>query len=66
MKVQIFFDSFKKDFDEFEKLGEEILKKQQKIMNFNYPNDTLFNKWMENLAQKISWYLKKLMKMRWT
>ena len=25
--VQIFFDSFKKDFDEIKKLGEDILKK---------------------------------------
>lgn len=51
VQVQIFFDSFKKEFDEIKKLGEDVVKKQQEILKFNWPDDSLFNKWMEDLAQ---------------
>ena len=48
--IQIFFGSFRKEFDEIDKLGEDVLKKQQEILNFNWPDDSLFNKWMIDLV----------------
>ena len=51
-KVQIFFYSFKMDVSKIEKLGEDILKKHQKKLNFNCPNDSLCNMWMSNLDQE--------------
>lgn len=34
-----------------DKIEENIFQKQQKTLNFNWPDDTLFNKWMEDYAQ---------------
>ena len=51
VQVQIFFDSFKKEFDEIKKLGEDVLKQQWDILNFSWSDDSLFNKWMVDLAQ---------------
>lgn len=47
VKVQIFYDSLRKYFIEIYKLGEYVIKKHHEILNFNWPNDTLFKKWME-------------------
>lgn len=51
VQVQKFFDSFKKEFDEIKKLGKYVVKKQHEILNFNWPDDSLFNKWMADLSQ---------------
>ena len=50
VKVQIFYDSLREDFIEIDKLGEYLMKKQHEILNFNWPDDTLFDKWMENFV----------------
>lgn len=50
VKVQLFFDSFKEDFVEINKLGEYFLKKQQEILNFNWPDNIFLNKWMIDLV----------------
>lgn len=50
VKVKVLFDSFKEDFVEINKLGEYVLKKQDGILNFSWLDDTLFNKWMEDLV----------------
>ena len=39
VRIQIFFDSFRKEFDEIDKLGEDVMKKKREILNFNWPDD---------------------------
>ena len=50
VKVQIFFDSLKQDFINIDKEGEYAIKKQQDVLQFDWPDDTLFDKWMVDIA----------------
>ena len=50
VKVQLFFDSLKQDFVNIDKQSEYVIKKKHDILHFNWPYDTLFDKWMEDIA----------------
>ena len=50
VKVQLFFDSLKKNFIVIDKEGEYVTKKQQNILQFDWPDDTLFDKWMVDIT----------------
>ena len=50
VKVQIFFDSLKQYFINIDKEGEYVIKKQQDILQFDWLDDTLFDKWMVDIA----------------
>ena len=45
VQVQLFFESFKEHFEEIRTIGENVLRKEQEILSFNWPDDTLFDKW---------------------
>ena len=49
VKVQLFYNAIRKDFVEIEKIGNFVIKKQREILNFDWPDDTIFNKWKEEL-----------------
>lgn len=44
--VQIIFDSFHQDFNEIKRMSKDVLSKEKQILNFSWPNDNAFNKWM--------------------
>ncbi|MDF3686348.1 hypothetical protein [Enterobacter hormaechei] len=46
VKVQLFFDSLKQEFVGFEKEAGYILKKQNDILQFSWPDDIQFDTWM--------------------
>ena len=48
IKVQSFFDFLRQDCVEIDKVGEYVMKKQHDILDFNWPDDTLFDKLMTN------------------
>lgn len=50
VKSQVFFDSLKQDFFNIDKEGEYVIKKQQDILHFNQLDDTVFDKWMVDIA----------------
>ena len=50
VKVHLFFDSLMNDFIQIHKLGEYVMKKQHDILQFDWPDDTLFDKWMADFA----------------
>lgn len=50
VKVQLFFDSLRWDFSEIEKIVEYVIKKHQDILQFDWLDDTLFDKWMIDIA----------------
>ena len=50
VKAQIFFDSLKQDFFDIDKEGKYVIKKQHDILQFDWPDDTLFDKWMVDIA----------------
>ena len=50
VKAQIFFDSLKQDFVNIDKVAEYVIKKQNNILQFNWPDDTFFDKWMIDIA----------------
>ena len=50
VKVQLFFDSLRQYFVEIEKIEEYVMKKQHDILHFDWPDDTLFDKWMAELV----------------
>ena len=50
VKVQLFFDSLKQDFLNIDKEVEYVIKKQHDILHFNWLDDTLFDKWMVDIA----------------
>ena len=47
VKVQLFYNAIKKEFVEIDKIGGFVIKKQREILNFDWPDDTVFNKWRE-------------------
>ena len=49
VKAQIFFDSLKQDFVDIDKEGEYVIKNQWDILQFNWPDDTLFDRWMAEM-----------------
>ena len=49
VKVQLFFDSLKEEFVDFEKEASYILKKQNDILQFSWPDDIQFDTWMADL-----------------
>lgn len=55
VKVQLLFDSLKQDFVNIDKEVEGLIKKTNDILQFNQPNDTLFYKWMVDIASKEQW-----------
>ena len=46
VKMQLFYDSLRTYFIEIDKLGEYVMRKKHEILNFNWPNETFFDKWM--------------------
>ena len=46
VKVQLFYDSLRTNSIEIDRLGEYVMRKQNDILNFNWLDDTLFDKWM--------------------
>ena len=46
----MFFDSLKQDFVNINKEVEYIIKKQHDILHFNWPDDTLFDKWLADMS----------------
>ena len=44
VKAQIFFDSLKQDFIAINNKAEYVQKRQMDILQFNWPDDTLFDK----------------------
>ena len=50
VKVQLFFDSLKQDFVSIDREAKYILRKQCDIFQFNWLDDTLFDKWMVEIA----------------
>ena len=55
VKVQLFFDSLKKIKIDTEKEVKYVIKKQNDILRFNWPDDTLFDKWMVDIASNEQW-----------
>ena len=49
VKVQLFFDSLRQVFVEIKKIGENVMKKNY-ILHFDWPYDTLIDKWMAILV----------------
>ena len=50
VKVQLFFDSLKQDFVSIDREAKYVLRKQCDILKFNWPDDTLFDMWMADIA----------------
>ena len=50
VKVQLFFNSLKQNFVNIDKETEYVIKKQHDILYFNWPDDTLFDKWMVDIS----------------
>ncbi len=50
VKVQLFFDSLKHDFVTIDNEAEYVFKRQNYILQFNQPNDTMFDTWMVDIA----------------
>ena len=44
VKVQLFYDSLRKYFAKSDKIGEYVIRKQYEILNFNWLDDTLYDK----------------------
>ena len=51
--VQLFFDSLKKDFIDIDKEGEYVNKKQHDILQFDWLDDTIFDKWMVDISHGV-------------
>lgn len=60
VQVKLFFDSFKQDFEEIRRIGINVLRKEQEILSFNWPNDTLFDKWVTDYAPTLTQLLKEI------
>lgn len=50
VNAQLFFDSLKQNFVSIDKEAKYVIKKQSDILQFNWPDDTLFDKWMANVT----------------
>ena len=50
VKAHIFFDSLKQEFVDINSKAEFVIKKQQDILHFDWLDDTLFDKWMVDIA----------------
>ena len=50
VKVHLFFDSLKQDFVSIDKEAKYVIKKKHDILHFNWPDDTLFDKWMIDIS----------------
>jgi len=50
VKAQIFFDSLKQELIDIDRKVEYVIKKQQDILHFDWPDDTLYDKWMVDIA----------------
>ena len=54
VQVKLFFDSFKQVFKEIKTIGGHVLRKEQEILSFNWPDDTLFDKWVTDYAPTLT------------
>ena len=50
VNIQIYFDSLKQEFVDIDSKAEIVIKKQTYILHFDWPDDTLYDKWMEDIA----------------
>ena len=50
MKTQIFFDSLKQEFFAINNEAKYVLQRQRDSLQFHWPDDTLFDKWMAEIA----------------
>ena len=50
VKTQIFFDSLKQEFVTINNKAEYVLQRQRDILQFHWPDDALFDKWMAEIA----------------
>ena len=50
VKAQTFFDSLKQEFVDIDSKAKFFIKKQQDILQFDWLDDTLFDKWMAEIA----------------
>lgn len=53
VQVELFFESFKQDFHEIRKIGTSVLSKEHVILNFNWPDDIIFDKWVVDYSPTI-------------
>lgn len=58
VQVKLFFNYFKQGFKEIRIIGRNVLRKEQEILSFNWPNDTLFDKWVTNYGLALTQLLK--------
>ena len=45
VKVQLFFDSFKGEFKNLRTLAKAFMKKENVILNFDWPNEKIYDQW---------------------
>ena len=45
----------KQDLIKIDKVAEYVFKKKNDILQFNWPDDTLFDKWMANIVSDEQW-----------
>ena len=53
-KYKYFLILLNKFFEEIRTIGGNVLRKEQDILSFNWPDDTLFDKWVTNYALALT------------
>ena len=53
VRVQIFFDSFKSEFEDLKTMTRVVLKREKDILNFDWPDERTYDQWKTNYSMAI-------------